>query len=89
MEESRTKNTKRNIIVSLMYTAVNMLFQFISRSAIISNLGEQYLGLSSLFTSVLQVLNMAELGFTGAIVYNMYKPLAEDDTDTVCALLAY
>lgn len=89
MEESRVKNTKRNMIFSLIYTVVNMLFQFVSRSVIIINLGEQYLGLSSLFSSVLQVLSMAELGFTGAIVYNMYKPLAENDVDAVCALLAY
>ena len=66
-----------------------MAFQFVSRGVINYSLGEQYLGLSSLFTAVLQVLNMAELGFAGSIVYNMYKPLAEGDTETVCYLLAY
>lgn len=89
MTESRTKNTKRNIIVSLIFTVINLIFQFISRTIIVWSLGEQYLGLSSLFASVLQVLNMAELGFAGAIVYNMYKPIADKDTETVCALLAY
>jgi O-antigen/teichoic acid export membrane protein len=52
-------------------------------------LGEEYLGLSSLFSSVLQVLNVAELGFSASIIYFMYKPLAESDIDRVCALLAY
>lgn len=89
MTDSRTKNTKRNIIASFLYTAITMLFQFVSRSVIIHFLGEDYLGLSSLFSSILQVLNMAELGFSGAIVYNMYKPLANNDVDTVCSLLAY
>ena len=89
MQESRIKNTKRNIFTSFVYTFLTILFQFISRSVIVYYLGEKYLGLSSLFTSILQVLNMAELGFSGAIVYNMYKPLAEDDTESVCALLAY
>lgn len=89
MTESRTKNTKRNIVVSMVYTLLTMAFQFVSRSVINHYLGEQYLGLSSLFTAVLQVLNMAELGFSGAIVYNMYKPLANGDTPAVCALLAY
>ena len=87
--DSRTKNTKRNLIASYLFTAVTMLFQFVSRSVITRYLGEPYLGLSSLFTSVLQVLNMAELGFSGAIVYHMYRPLAENDTEAVCALLAY
>ena len=87
--DSRVRNTKRNLIASYVFTALTMLFQFVSRSVIIRYLGEPYLGLSSLFTSILQVLNMAELGFSGAIVYNMYKPLAENDTETVCSLMAY
>ena len=47
----------------------------------------QYLGLNSLFTSILQVLNLAELGVGSAMVYSMYKPIAEDDTAKICALL--
>ncbi len=89
MAESRTKNTKRNIIVSVIYTSTTLIFQFVSRSIIVLYLGKEYLGLSSLFASVLQVLNIAELGFSGAIVYNMYKPLADGDVKTVCSLLKY
>ena len=86
---SRTKNTKRNIEVSFLYTGLKMIFQFVSRTIIIRYLGEEYLGLSSLYTSILQVLNMAELGFSSAIIYNMYKPIADHDVEAVCALLAY
>ena len=89
MPESRIKNTKRNMIFSYLETFITLFFAFVSRTMIIHIFGDEYLGLSSLFTSVLQVLNMAELGFSGAIVYNMYKPVAEGDTDKVCALLAY
>ena len=89
MKSTRTENTIRNIIFSYVFAGVTFLFQFISRSVIVTVLGEQYLGLSSLFTSILHVLNMAELGFSGAIVFNMYKPLAEGDKDAVCALLKY
>lgn len=48
-----------------------------------------YLGLNSLFTSVLNTLNMAELGFGGAVVFFLYKALAEDDYDRVSALMNY
>lgn len=89
MNSSRIKNTKRNLVLSYLSSAVTLLFDFLSRSLIVKVLGEQYLGLSSLFSSVLSVLNVAELGFSAAIVFNMFKPIAEDDTDTVCALLAY
>lgn len=50
-------------------------------------MGVQYLGLNSLFTSILQVLNLAELGVGSAMVYSMYKPIAEDDLVTICALM--
>ena len=43
--------------------------------------------LSSLFTSILSMLSLAELGFGGALVYSMYKPIAENDTKSICALM--
>lgn len=58
------------------------------RTAMIYLMGAQYLGLNSLFTSILQVLNLAELGVGSAMVYSMYKPIAEDDHKTICALMA-
>lgn len=50
-------------------------------------LGMEYLGLNGLFSSVLSVLNLAELGVGVAMVYSMYKPIAVDDKVTLCALL--
>lgn len=47
----------------------------------------QYLGLNGLFTSILQVLNLAELGVGSAMVYSMYKPIAEDNETKICALM--
>ena len=89
MAESRAKNTKRNIVMSYLYMIVTMIFQFLSRTVIVQMLGSEYLGLSSLFTSILQVLSLADLGFAGAITYNLYKPIAENDNAKVCALLEY
>lgn len=57
------------------------------RTAMIYFMGVQYLGLNSLFTSILQVLNLTELGVGSAMVYSMYKPIADDDTKTICALM--
>ena len=48
-------------------------------------LGVEYLGLNSLFVSILQVLNLAELGVGNAMIFSMYKPIAEDDQgDNMC-----
>lgn len=87
--QSRTQNTKRNIVASYILMIVQILFSFISRAVIIHTLGADYLGLSSLFTSILTVLNIAESGFASSVVYFMYKPLAEGDVKKVCALLNY
>ena len=72
----------------VMYKVLTILGPFIIRTIIIYKLGNEYLGLSSLFTSVLSILNISELGIGSAISFCLYKPVAEDDRDTVRALLS-
>lgn len=86
--ESRTKKSFRNTYSGLISRCVNLLVPFFIRTVIIHKLGSEYLGLSSLFTSVIHVLNLAELGIGNALVFSMYKPVAEDDRPRICALLA-
>lgn len=89
MRLEKTKNTKRNIVSGLVNKVVTLVLPFIVRTIIIKKLGSEYLGLNSLFSSILQVLNLSELGFASAVVYGMYKPIAEDDTEAICALLNF
>ena len=89
MKIERTKNATRNIGAGLINKFVVLLLPFFVRTAFIYNLGSEYLGLNSLFSSILSVLNVAELGFSSAIVFSMYDPIAKDDDDTICALLSY
>ena len=84
---SRRYNAKRNIIFGGIQKAHQILLPFLIRTVMIYTLGLEYLGLNSLFTSILQVLNLTELGIGSAMVYSMYKPIAENDTDTICALM--
>lgn len=88
MESSRTKNSLRNIGFGMINRVVSILFPFIVRTIFIKTLGEEYLGLNSLYSSVLQVLNLADLGFASAIVASMYKPIADNDIKKVSALMA-
>lgn len=83
----RTRNASRNIFFGVILKAYQILVPFLMRTAMIYLMGVQYLGLNSLFTSILQVLNLAELGVGSAMVYSMYKPIAEDDNATICALM--
>ena len=87
MADSRTKNAKRNIYASFLNKTVTMILPFLTRSAIIYFVGVLYLGLNGLFTSILSVLSLAELGVGAAMVFSMYEPIAKEDHETVCALL--
>lgn len=83
----RTKNATRNIIFGLIQRVFQIVFPFVIRTVMIYFMGIEYVGLNSLFVSVLQVLNLVELGVGSAMVFSMYKPIAEDDTERICALL--
>lgn len=83
----RTQNATRNIIFGMILKVYQILVPFLMRTAMIYLMGVEYLGLNSLFSSILQVLNLAELGVGAAMVFSMYKPIADNDEHTICALL--
>ena len=87
MKIHRTKNAARNILFDGLAKMLNMLMPFVMRSVMLHYLGVEYLGLNGLFRSILSFLNLAELGVGTAMVFSMYKPIAEDDTETICALM--
>ena len=87
MRLEKFKNAKRNSIWGIIFRIVVIIFPFAIRTIIIKKIGTDYLGLSSLFTSILNLLNLTELGVGTAIVYSMYEPLAKDDDKKICALM--
>lgn len=88
MKIDRTKNAVKNIKSGIVLRVYQIIVPFFMRTAMIYFMGVEYLGLSSLFTSVLSILNLAELGVGAAMVFAMYRPIAEDDEATICALMA-
>ena len=87
MANSRTRNATRNMMFGTLLKIYQMIVPFLMRTVMIYFMGVQYVGLNSLFTSILQVLNLAELGVGSAMVYSMYKPIATDDETRICALM--
>ena len=85
--DGRIKNSSRNMLWGVAAGFVSVFLPFISRSIILRKLGADYLGISTLFTSILQFLSLTELGVGSAIVYTMYRPIAENDVDTLCGIL--
>ena len=89
MKNNRTAKTIRNTIAGFLNKLITVLMPFLVRTVIIYILGLEYAGLNGLFSSILQVLNLAELGINTAVVYCMYKPMATNDIPLLCALLKY
>lgn len=87
MNSDRSKNASRNIFFGTILKVYQIVVPFLLRTAMIYYMGMQYVGLNSLFTSVLSVLNLAELGVGSAMIFSMYQPIIEDDRITICALM--
>lgn len=86
-QEGRTKKVARNTIFSLIYKLSDFVLAFALRTIFIHTLGRIYLGISGLFTNILTVLSLMDLGVGGAIVFSLYKPLAQKDNGKVAALM--
>ena len=76
---NRTTNVARNTITTLIVEVLVLIVSFINRSLFIAFLGNDYLGLDGLFGSILTAFSLAELGIGSAILYGLYKPIAEND----------
>jgi O-antigen/teichoic acid export membrane protein len=88
-KDSRTKNSKRNIISGLIRQGIGILLPFFIRTAVLYLLGELYVGVGSLFNSILHVLNLADLGFSTAVIYALYKPVSDENWDAVSVIINY
>lgn len=85
----RIKNSLRNAIVAWGSQAIHIFVQFIARTYIIMILSIEYIGLNGLFSNILMVLSLAELGIGDAIIYSLYKPIAEDDKQSISAIMRF
>lgn len=89
MSSSRTKKSVINMGFNFMNQILMLILSFISRTVFIHILGVEYLGINGLFSDVLSLLSLADLGFNTAMVYSFYKPLAEKDYDKMAALTLF
>ena len=84
---SRIYHSIKNISYGVISTGINTFISFISRTIFVKILGAEYLGLNGLFTEVIAMLSLAELGVGMAIVYNLYEPLHNQNQKRICQLM--
>ena len=81
--ESRTKKLVRNSFAGTIAFCVQIIVTFISRVVFIKYLGIEYLGINDLYTNILSILSLADLGFETVLMYSLYKPIAEDNKQLI------
>lgn len=83
----RSKSSAKNLVVALIGQAFGLIISFIARIIFVKFLSDEYLGLNGLFTNLLTMLSLVELGVGSALVYSLYKPLADGDNEKVKSLM--
>lgn len=86
-ERSRTEYSIINIFVGIGGYIFNTILGFVCRMVFVQCLSADYLGVNGLFTNILTMLSLAELGVGGAIVFALYKPLASNDQEKIASLM--
>lgn len=84
---SRVKNAIRNIFFGYLGNIIIIIISFISRTVFIYILGTTFLGINGLYTNILSVLSLAELGIGTAMNYSLYKPVAAKDYERIKSLM--
>lgn len=89
MADTRTGNSIKNSVTTIVGRLATNLMEFVLRTVLIKTLGIEYGGVSSLFVDILQILSLMELGFGNAIIFALYKPLAENDYKKINTLMRF
>ena len=85
---SRTRNSIINSIYASASQIITILLSFIVRTVFIKNLSAEYLGVNSLFSNIITMLSLADLGIGISIPYTLYRPLAENNKEKIKALMS-
>lgn len=85
----RTKSSLKNTFFAMLTNLVTILIGFVAQAIFIKILGVEYLGINGLFTNIISMLGIVELGIGSAIIYNLYKPIEKKDISLIKSLMQF
>lgn len=88
-DKSRTYFAGKNILFGYISRIIATILEFVLRYIFICYLGEELLGVNGVFSNIIQVLSLAELGMNNVIGYSLYKPIAVNDERKIVALIRF
>ena len=86
---ARTQNSIRNVLSAMIGQLGGILVNLLARVFFLHYLNQTYLGLNGLFTNVLTMLSLVELGVGPAMAHSLYKPLADHDVERLKSHMAF
>lgn len=86
---SRIRNTALNFISKAFVLLLSSILSFLSRTIFIQVLGSSYLGINGLFSNILMMLSLSELGIGTAITFSLYDPVAKDDKEKIKSIMNF
>ena len=88
-QRSRTENSIINSAMSIVTQVLTVVLNFAVKTVFIKMLSDEYLGVNGLFTNIITMLSLADLGIGIAIPYSLYKPLAKKDEHKINVLMNF
>lgn len=88
-QRSRTEYSLLNILTGLTGYAINTAAGFLCRIIFVRTLAADYLGIGGLFSNILSMLSLTDLGISSAIIYTLYKPIADGDEQKITSIMRY
>lgn len=85
----RSKASIRNAIVAVITNILTVLIGFVAQKIFSVTLGQEYLGINGLFSNIVSMLGIVELGIGSAIIYHLYKPLADNNKEKIKSLMVF
>ena len=85
----RLINSIKNVGAAMTSYILAMLIGIVAQSILVRYLGIEYTGLNGLFSNIVSMLSIAELGIGSAVVYHLYRPIAEKDTEKIKSLMGF
>lgn len=79
MASERVHKTVMNAKVGFVFYFLSMFLTFFSRRIFLECLGDSFMGLTTTLGSILNFLNISEIGIGTCIAYFLYKPIEEND----------
>lgn len=85
---NRTQNVLRNASTMLITYSITIIISFAARSVFIHQLGERYLGLNGVFSSILSMLSISDLGMESVFAFLLYRPLVNHNENLIRNLIS-